>query len=78
MTYEDWQDQLERSGWWFGLADQKQMLADWRTDRAEWRAALKEARQEIARLKESAKPISPNAELCHRDEPVDARKTQQR
>jgi hypothetical protein len=60
MTYEDWQDQLERSGWWFGLAEQKQMLADWRTDRAEWRAALKEARQEIARLKEIAKPISPN------------------
>lgn len=60
MTYESWEDEIERSGWSFGLSTQKQMLADWRTDRAEWRAALKEARLEIARLKESAKPISPN------------------
>jgi hypothetical protein len=60
MTYESWEDEIERSGWSFGLSTQKQMLADWRTDRAEWRAALKESRQEIARLKESSKPISPN------------------
>jgi hypothetical protein len=54
MTFESWADEIERSGWSFGLSTQKQMLADWRTDRAEWRAALKEARQEIVRLKESA------------------------
>ena len=60
MTYESWEDEIERSGWSFGLSTQKQMLADWRTDRAEWRAVLKEARQEIARLKEIVKPISPN------------------
>ena len=60
MTFDSWEDDLERIGWSFGLSTQKQMLADWRTDRAEWRSALKEARQEIARLKESKKPISPN------------------
>jgi hypothetical protein len=53
MNYESWADELERSGWWFGLADQKQMLADWRTDRAEWRAALKEAKREIEILKQT-------------------------
>jgi hypothetical protein len=31
------------------------MLADWRTDRAEWRAALKEAKREIELLKQAAK-----------------------
>ena len=61
MTYESWEDDIERSGWWFGLSTQKQMLADWRTDRVEWRAALKEARQENAQLKGMLKSVSPNA-----------------
>ena len=55
MNYESWADEIERSGWWFGLSAQKEMLADWRTDRAEWRAALKEARREIGLLKQDAK-----------------------
>ena len=55
MNYESWADEIERSGWWFGLSTQKEMLADWRTDRAEWRAALKEARREIELLKQAAK-----------------------
>ena len=55
IDYNSWEDELERSGWSFGLSAQKQMLSDWQTDRAEWRSLLKEARRDIERLQEQLK-----------------------
>ena len=51
MNFESWENEIARSGWSFGLSQQKEMLSDWRTDRAEWRAELNHARSEIERLK---------------------------
>ena len=51
MSYDSWEEEIGKIGWSFGLSRPKLMLADWRTDRAEWRAELNAARQEIAWLK---------------------------
>jgi hypothetical protein len=51
MDYQDWEDEIARSGWSFGLSTQKEMLADWRTDRAEWRASRDKWKAEAERLK---------------------------
>lgn len=61
MTFHDWEDEIARSGWSFGLNIRKQMLADWRTDRTEWRAELREAEHKIELLEEKLKNIKPDS-----------------
>jgi len=52
MDYYEWKDEIGMSGWCFGLSTQKEMIADWTTDRAKWKANRDHWKAEAERLKE--------------------------
>jgi hypothetical protein len=61
MDYHEWKDEIARSGWSFGLSTQKEMIADWGTDRAQWRASRDKWKAEAERLKAELEFCKQNA-----------------
>lgn len=61
MDYHEWKDEIARSGWSFGLSTQKEMIADWGTDREKWRASRDKWKAEAERLKAEVESLKQNA-----------------
>jgi hypothetical protein len=61
MSYQRWSDEISRGGWGTG-GNRREIMADWRADRIQRDADLREANAEIKRLREELNRLKKEVE----------------